>query len=219
MMLPAGETRPRDMVLQDLDGVVALHKACFPDYFLTGLGPGILRRFYGLAIEDPSSFAAVLQVVETKQLVGLAVGTLNPGFHTQLMRQNLLRFGAAIVRGFFTSRAVRQGLWERLGFVRRLFRAQADRGLADAGVPPAAGPEARFLDVAVHPKWRGGRNAERLVEFFASRVLGAGAARLGGSVFPENLASLIMYKRLGWNVKKTGPRRVDVWIDREAPPR
>lgn len=49
----------------------------------------------------------------------------------------------------------------------------------------------------------------------ASEVFRAGAGRLGGSVKLHNLGSLILYKRLGWNVEKTGPDRVDVWVDRE----
>ena len=154
-----------------------------------------------------------MEIPETGSIIGLATSTLDPGFHTKLMRSHLFRFLKAVLQGVFTSDAVRQGIWRRFGFVKRLFRAKADSGLADAGIPPAKGIEARFLGVAVHPEYRGDRNAERLVEYFANRVFKAGAVRLGGSVFPENLASLILYKRLGWNVMKTGPNRVDVWVD------
>lgn len=209
-------TVPRDMTLADLPAIVELHKVCFSGYFLTGLGDGVVRRFYQHAIDDPKSFACVLEVTSTTTLVGLAVGTLDPAFHSQLMRRNLSPFVYSVLRGIITRPEVRKGVAHRLGFVKRLFRAHADRGLADAGIPPpAAGPEARFLDVAVHPNWRGGGHAERLVDFFAARIFAAGAGRLGGSVRPENLASLILYKRLNWNVEKTTPRRVDVWIDRE----
>ena len=209
-------TIARDMTLADLPAIVELHKVCFSGYFLTGLGDGVLRRLYQQAIDDAESVACVLEVTSKTTLVGLAVGTLNSGFHSQLMRRNLSLFVYGVLRGMITRPEVRTGLADRLGFVNRLFRSQADRGLADAGIPPpTAGPEARFLDVAVHPSWRGGGHAERLVNFFAARVFAAGAGRLGGSVRPENLASLILYKRLNWNVQKTTPRRVDVWIDRE----
>ena len=208
---PAAAT-PRDMTTADVPGVVDVHRACFPDYFMTGLGRGILTRFYRSAVESPACMAAVLEF--DGRIVGLAVGTLDPAFHTQLMRRHFIPFVAAILRGLFVSPAVRAGLWQRMSFVKRLFRPHRDPGPTGDGVPPAPGPEARFLDVAVHPDMRGGGNAERLVNYFADRLFEMGATRIGGSVFPENLASLILYKRIGWNVKRTGPRRVDVWIDR-----
>lgn len=209
---------PRDMRADEIDRVVELHRACFGDYFLTALGDGVLHGLYAQAVADPRSFATVLEEDQSGRLIGLAVGTLDPGFHTRLLRRKLPAFAWGIARGLATSPTIRRGLRERLGFAKKLFRAQADRGLADAGIPAAPGPEARFLDVAVHPERRGGRYAENLVTYFAQRVFQSEAARLGGSVRPENLASLILYKRLGWNVKKTAPRRVDVWIDRvEAP--
>lgn len=205
---------PRDMTAADLDRVVELHKACFPEYFLTGLGDRVVRRFYAEAVADPRSFAAVLEEDESRRLIGLAVGTLDPRFHTRLMRRHLAAFVLGTLRGLLLSAPVRRGLSERLVFIRRLFHAKPDTGLVDAGVPAARGPEARFLDVATHPERRGGRYGEYLVRYFTKRVFQSEAGRLGGSVRPENLASLILYKRLGWNVMKTAPNRVDVWCDR-----
>ena len=215
MTQPLEQLHARDMTLADVDQVVALHQAAFPDYFMTGLGRGMLRQFYRQAVTDPSTFAAILEQTAGGRIIGLAVSTYNPAFHTKLMRRHLPPLICSLIRGVFTSKAIRQGLWNRLSFIKRFFRAQPDQGLAKAGIPPANGPEARFLDVAIHPDCRGGGNAEHLVQYITERVFQKDVARLGGSVFPENYGCLIMWKRLGWKVQKTAPRRVDVWIDRE----
>jgi ribosomal protein S18 acetylase RimI-like enzyme len=215
MLESGGVPRPRQMTLRDVSAVAELHKVCFEGYFLTGLGDRVLRALYTLAVTDRRTFATVLEDCQTGQLIGLAIGTLNPGFFTQLMRRNFRLFVFALARGVLKEPAVRTGAFRRLGFVKRLLRPVPDHGSTDAGVPEAGGLEASFLDVAVHPDWRGGKHAESLVAYFSDEVFAGGAARLAGSVLPHNLASIILYKRLGWNVRRTGPRRVDVWIDRE----
>ena len=172
---------PREMLVVDLPGVVELHRHCFPDYFLTGLGPGALYCFYAAAVKDPRTVAAVLVEQSRGDIVGLVVGTLNPAFHTRLLRRNFDRFAIGLLRGLFTSKT-----------------------------------EARLLDVATHANWRGGRNAEILVDFFVDRMLHVGAGRVGATVRPDNIGSLILYKRLGWNTMRTGPERIDVWLDRPA---
>lgn len=207
---------PREMLREDLPAVVELHRHCFPDYFLTGLGPGVLYQFYAAAVEDPRTIAAVLVEESKGDIVGLVVGTLNAAFHTNLMRSNLDRFALGLVRGLFLSRTVRQGLKDRLNFFSRLFRPKMDDTLERAGVPPTDMPEARLLDVATHEDWRGGRNAERLVDFFTDRMFTVGSGRVGATVRPGNIGSLILYKRLGWNTLRTAPDRIDVWLDRPA---
>jgi ribosomal protein S18 acetylase RimI-like enzyme len=204
----------REMAAEDLAGVVSLHRLCFADYFLTGLGPGVLELFYRAAVEDPRSVAAVLEA-PGKDIVGLCVGTLNPAFHGRLMRENLSAFALGIVRGLFTSSVVRRGIRQRVGFISKIFRPSMDDTLDRAGVPPAELPQARLLDVAVHPDWRGA-NAERLVEYFTARMFNVGAGRVGAAVMADNMASLILYKRLGWEFQRSSPSRVDVWVDRQS---
>jgi ribosomal protein S18 acetylase RimI-like enzyme len=205
----------RDMTAADVPHVIALHKVCFDGYFLTALGDDVLSQFYMQAVKDAKSFAVVLAEEASGELVGLAVATLDPGFHTTLLRRHFVLFSAALIKGIFGSGVVRRGLRSRLRFIERLIHTKADSGLADAGVPPpSSGPEARFLDVAVDPDRRGGGYAELLVNYLTRRVFDAEAGRLGGSVRPDNVASLILYKRLGWNVRRTASHRVDVWIER-----
>ncbi len=201
---------------EDLPAVVELHRNCFPDYFLTGLGNNVLYHFYAAAVEDPRTVAAVLVDEQRGDVVGLVVGTLNPAFHTRLMRRNLDRFALGLIRGLFLSKTVRRGVRDRLNFVARILKPKMDDTLERSGVPTTDLPEARLLDVATHEAWRGGRNAERLVDFFLDRMFMIGAGRVGATVRPDNIGSLILYKRLGWNTLRTAPDRIDVWLDRPA---
>ncbi|MFP6626599.1 MAG: GNAT family N-acetyltransferase [Deltaproteobacteria bacterium] len=205
---------PREMLGEDLTAIVDLHRLCFPDYFLTGLGRRVLALFYAEAVADPRTVPAVLVDRDAGRVVGFVVGTLNPAFHTHLMRRHFPDFAWGVLRGVFTNQTVRQGVLKRMSYFARIIRPRLDDTLERSGVPPCDLPKARLLDVAVHPKWQGQGNAERLIEYFSNRMFAVGAGRIGATVMPSNLASLILYKRLGWNSKKTSPTRVDVWVDR-----
>lgn len=205
--------RPRKMTKGDLTQAVDLHTVCIPDHFSTGLGKHILHYLYAQAVDDPKSMATVLEVPSRGRIAGIAVGTLDPKFEMRLMCYHPFGFLWGTLRGLFISPAVRQGIWMRLHLIKKMFRRRVDHAMEKTDIAPSKGPEARFLYVAVYPEYRGGRNSERLVDYFAKCIFQIGAARLRGVVYPKNLATLILYKRLGWNVKKTGPSRVDVWLD------
>ncbi|MEO2136387.1 MAG: hypothetical protein ABGY28_02880, partial [bacterium] len=135
-------TQPRLMTSTDLAGVVELHKACFEGYFLTALGDAAIGALYSRAVDDPKSVACVLQD-DDGHIQGLAVGTLNPAFHTGLLRRSFAAFASGVVRGLFTEATVRKGIGERLGFVSKIFVARADDTLKKSGITPSELPEAR----------------------------------------------------------------------------
>jgi L-amino acid N-acyltransferase YncA len=86
--------------------------------------------------------------------------------------------------------------------------------LADSSVPAPKGPDAIYTILGVHTQWRGRGNGGRLVDYLAARIFDAGAARITGLIRTDNLASLSLHKRLGWNIKKISTEHVKVWIDR-----
>ncbi|MDY6836568.1 MAG: hypothetical protein SWH78_01220 [Thermodesulfobacteriota bacterium] len=206
------------MTRDDLKDVVDLHVLCFPHYFLTGLGDGVLRHYYTYAMDDPQSLVIVLEIPESGRVVGLAVGTFDPEFQAKLFLSHLFGFLWGVLRGVFMSHTVREGivqrLWDMKWAVRSLFRATINHVTAD---PQTASPlitdYACLLVNAVHPEWRGWQSSERFLKYFTNCVLEMGATGIWGTVYPENLAALILYKRLSWNIEKQGPKRVMVWLD------
>lgn len=56
------------MRVGDLDDIVELHIACFPNYFITGLGRPFLREFYRESLNDIALVAVVDGVIAGSQL-------------------------------------------------------------------------------------------------------------------------------------------------------
>jgi ribosomal protein S18 acetylase RimI-like enzyme len=204
------------MTLDDLNDIIQVHRNCFPGptSIFTPLDDNILKCYYAQAVQESESYAAVLQKPDSAHIVGLAIGTARPGFQRRFLRRHFLRFVWSILQAICVNPVARKAVWERFKFLKRVLLARRKTELADLGVPALPGPEAFLLLVGVHEQWRGGGNAERLVEYITARMFEDGVVRIRGAVGPENLPSLILHKRLGWNVKKVFADEVSVWIDR-----
>ncbi len=208
--------QPRNMTISDLDQIAELHRNCFPPSIsiFSALSDDISKCYYEQILEELECIATVLEEPVSDRLVGLAFGTMKPGLQSRFLRHHFFRFCWSISKGFFASAVVRNLLKRRLQKRSGPTLVEYNSILSVAGVPAPDGPEAYFTLVGVHPQWRGKGNAERLVKFFTAQMFEAGAARIRGAIHSDNLASLILHKRLGWNIKKISDKDISVWIDR-----
>lgn len=212
-----GQNLARDMTLADLPGVAVVHRACFPESLFSVLGPRATCAYYELAVREPETVAAVLEEAGSGRIIGLAVGTVRPGFRRRLLKRYPLTLATALLRGYLFDSQVRAGLRQRSSGATPMHGESGGDPLAERGVPAPDGPEAFFMVVGVHPQSRGGSNAERLVRYFAARTFEQlGAGRIRGSVHAANLASLILHKRLGWKSLALSDENIAVWIDRQG---
>ena len=85
---------PRDLTLNDLDSVAELHRHCFSDSvsIFSLLGRNILKHFYAQLVEEPKSFAAVLEEPGSGRIVGVAFGTHKPGIQGRFLYYFLIYF-------------------------------------------------------------------------------------------------------------------------------
>lgn len=83
----------RPMTSRDVPRVVEVHQAAFRNFFLTFLGPRLLRLLYGEAV----SLGEIALVAEVDgEVVGLVMGSVQPGgFYGKLLRRRLVAFGVA----------------------------------------------------------------------------------------------------------------------------
>lgn len=204
----------REMTPSDLDGVAELHRQCFSTSasLLSALGHDIVKRSYAQAIEESETIAVVLEEPGTGRIVGFAVGTITLGFTRRFVRRRFFRFSLSLLKGLLVDEHARNAVWAKVRNMRTLLKGHKNL-LENTGIPAPRGPEAFFMDIGVHEQWRGGGNAERLVEYLTARIREMGVARVRASVSPSNLASLILFKGLGWNMKKVADEQVFVWTD------
>ena len=215
MMKVVDRPRVRDMILSDLDGVVKLHKHCFPDSIsiFTALSDDIVKRFYEQAVEEPECVAAVLEEPGSGRIVGLAFGTMKPGFQRRFLRRHFFRFVWGIFSAFVVNPALRDALCKRFKHITHRLLEKHNSASNGSGVPPANGPEAFYIILGVHSQWRGRGNAGRLVNYLVARMFEAGAGRILGFIPSNNLPSLKLHKRLGWNIKKISDENVEIWME------
>jgi GNAT superfamily N-acetyltransferase len=208
--------RVRDMTLSDLDGVAELHKHCFTSEIsiFSALSPDVMKRYYAMFVEEPESYAAVLEEPASGRTVGLAFGTTRPGIQKRFLQRYYFRFLWGIIFGLFTNKAVWKSLWSRLRGKTGLHLGEYDSALANAGVPPPQGPGDLCMGLGVHSDYRGGGNAARLIDYYVTRVFEKGAVRTRGAVLTGNIASMTFFKRRGWEFKPVSDSQVSIWIDR-----
>ena len=171
----------RDMKLSDLDGIVELHRNCFTSEisFFSALSPDFLKCYYAMYVEEPESYAAVLEEPVSGRIAGFVFGTTKAGIRKRFLKRYYLKFFWGVIKGLFTSLAVWKALLARLWGKSSLILGGYDSKLADAGVPAPEGLEDVCMGIGVHSDYRGGGNAAKLIDYYVKRVFERGAVRGG----------------------------------------
>lgn len=95
----------RPLRLHEISRAVAIHKAAFPEFFLTFLGPDFLKLLYKFYITgtDEVAFAALYH----EQIIGTLLGTTQPQkFYRRLATKYAWRFALAAFKPFFKKPAI-----------------------------------------------------------------------------------------------------------------
>jgi colanic acid biosynthesis glycosyl transferase WcaI len=171
---------------RDLDAMVALHVAAFPEFFLTSLGPRFLREFYGGLLLRESGIALVCVCRST--IVGLAAGPVAPrGYFRSLLKTRGLAFALA---------ASHAALRNPLKVIPKLIGAITYRG----DVHDAPDGACLLSSLCVAPSFQGRGLAGRLLEAFCdvARLRDATAVYLTTDA-DENVGPLRVYARSGFS--------------------
>ncbi|MCK6095142.1 GNAT family N-acetyltransferase [Micrococcus sp. EYE_162] len=171
--------------------VAALHRAAFPDFFLSQLGEGFLREFYAGFLEDPDAVTAVVED-GAGHVVAAAVGSTSPaGFFRRLLRRRWAGFAYQSAKAAL--RAPRRAP--------RLLRAVGYRG----GAPGVDDPDGALLSSVFVAPGRQGAGVGRLVlEGWTRRASGLGADRAFLTTDASgNDAVNAFYQRAGWSLDTT----------------
>ncbi len=196
--------------LADLDAVVSVHRAAFPDSAVTLLGPRVVDCYYRWQFigAHPSPFAAGYW--RDGKLVGFVFGGLRREAVTGYAR----RFLPAIALGALTHpRGMRALVGPKLVSVTLLMlRHQVRGGSAGASAvppqlaatPPAGGPSFGILSIGVSPADRGSGAAVDLMAAAESEAVAGGFGRMNLTVNPENHRAIRFYERLGWERVEDG---------------
>jgi ribosomal protein S18 acetylase RimI-like enzyme len=208
--------RVRDMTLEDVDGVVEVHRHCFPASvsIFSVLNRDVVKSYYAQFVHEPESLGAVLEEPESGRIVGFAVGTIRPGFNRRFVQRHFFKFGWHILKGLFISATIRRVVGAHFSKIGRVFPGKRNGAPGNSDLPPAKGQVGIFMPIAVHTQWRSGGNAAKLATYFADQFFKRGVARVQGRIAPDNLPCLKLFRKLGWSEKKVSGEWIAVWIDR-----
>ncbi len=173
---------------RDVDELAGLHRAAFPDFFLSRLGRPFLVQFYAGFLDDESAVTVVARTQEGT-VIGAAVGSTQPaGFFRRLLRRRWRQFGLASARYVLRSPASAP----------RLLRAVRYRGGGDE----RAG--ALLSSICVLPGQRQLGVGARLLAEWAGAAERAGADRAFLTTdAQDNDAVNRFYQRHGWTMTAT----------------
>ncbi|HEY2092871.1 MAG TPA: GNAT family N-acetyltransferase [Thermoanaerobaculia bacterium] len=182
----------RTMHPTDLDAVVAIHLAAFPNFFLTFLGPRFLRVFYGAVLRDGIALVATAE----ERVGGFVVGMLESrSFYRRLLLKRSAQVAFAILPAVI----------RRPSTLVRVMRRAKSR-LMEGVRPPHEKPDqgAELMSLAVHPREQHRGLGRALVEAFIARVHEAGA----GSLWlitdaADNEGVKMFYETLGFTVRRS----------------
>jgi len=163
----------------------------FPAFFLTFLGRGFLREFYGSFSGNPEGIGFVAADGDSGRVIGVVVGPVKPaGYFKRLLVRRWWAFclhsAAAVLK--------------RPTIVPRLVRAVVYRGDA-----PEQGPERALLSsIAVDPEVQRSGAGRRLVQVFLDEAAQRGCPGVYLTTDRvDNDAVNAFYERLGWRVEGT----------------
>lgn len=198
------EVRP--MQGDDLAGVVAIHRAAFPNFFLSFLGPRFLHVFYGFVADEGIALVALAD----GRLAGFVAGVPDPrSFYRRLLRRRVVKIALAIV-------PVTLRRPSTLVRVARRVRQRTSAGGHES-------PGAELMSLAVDPAWQRRGIGRALVAAFAERVAAAGVSRLWLTTdAAENDRVIRFYEDLGFQRSReftTVEGRALVELTRSAEPR
>jgi ribosomal protein S18 acetylase RimI-like enzyme len=186
----------------DVVRIVQIHKVSFPDYFLTNMGDGVLRRYYETYLKHPDG----VNVVAT---VGGEVCAFISGTHQasdilrSFYKRNLFYvIGATLGRVLLFNPIILKGLSMRLCHVRIAFASFLSRsnrcGKAKAHEQTTNKKIGRLVSIAALPECRGKDVSVRMIQFFEKQLISRCTNEVHLCVNSDNARAIQFYKKVGW---------------------
>lgn len=180
----------RPLTEGDIDAIVSVHMAAFPNFFLTFLGPRFLREFYFSFLCDEAGVGFTAVEAVSEKIVGVIVGPVRPhGYFKRLLKRRWWSFCLASI-GAVTRRP---------STLKRLLRAVFYRGEAPLG------PDRALLSsIAVCPSMQKSGVGRALLDAWLGAVRKRGASGAFLTTDAENNDYVnSFYRRCGWVLEST----------------
>lgn len=168
----------------EIDAIVSVHEAAFPNFFLTQLGTAFLHLYYTTVMRHEDG--VLLACKMDGETIGLCAGTvMSAGFNKRLIKANLFKYGWESIKILFIKPEALIHLIKNM--------SKEDSAICDDG------KYAELLSIAVDPKvQRTGAGKAMLLEL--EKVLKEkGGERLSLTTdYKDNDKAVSFYRSLGY---------------------
>ena len=176
----------RKVTKHEINQVVTIHKKAFNDFFLTQLGDKFLWVYYYSVSKNKNSI--LIGYYDDEKLLGFSCATfLSRGFHKNLVKENLLRFGIIGIKLIFT----------KPGSLIRILKnfSKSNKSIKDYG------NYAELLSIGVYPGIQGSGIGKQLLTELERQLFFNGIKLLSLTTdFYKNDKTIGFYKSLGYEI-------------------
>jgi ribosomal protein S18 acetylase RimI-like enzyme len=191
----------RDLALDDLMQIVAIHRAAFPESALTRLGDESVRRYYEWLIVGPHD-AVNIGAFQNDALLGFCFGGKFRGAMGGFLERNRAYLARRVIvrpwlmlnplfreRALFAIKRIAQPIVRRVRPQKRQpVRQKPPEGLRSFGI----------LSIGVQPEYFGHGIAQHLMDYSERVALELGHNQMNLTVHPANSRAVRFYEKTGW---------------------
>ena len=193
----------RKIEVQDLDGVVSIHRASFDDRALTQLGAGAVRRYYHWLLTGFVEVHPICAVSAEGELAGFCFSGVYAGSFSGFLRKNkwYLAGNMLLKPWLLFNPLIREQAKSALSTLKRLVKHRKGINVGrqkEGSKKIKKGSSFGILSIAVDPAFQRcgvGAILENEVERYA---LEQGYEQIGLTVLPENTPAVKFYEKMGW---------------------
>lgn len=176
----------RKVTKYEINQVVTIHKKAFNDFFLTQLGDKFLWVYYYSVSKNKNSI--LIGYYDDEKLLGFSCATfLSRGFHKNLVKENLLRFGIIGIKLIFI----------KPGSLIRILKnfSKSNKSIKDDG------NYAELLSIGVYPGIQGSGIGKQLLTELERQLSFNGIKLLSLTTdFYKNDKTIGFYKSMGYGI-------------------
>ena len=187
----------------ELDALVDMHLKCFPGYYLTHLGRGIVRETYDQYFK--SNLLVPIVAMSEGRVIGFISGTYPGGsIEVDFWQKNFYRVVWRMILGLMRlDGVIWRGLLNRLGripkAVKRKFVKQSDEANS-VGMSLRDEENVGWLvSIAVLPEARGCGVAQKMMDCFVSLEVLRGVKHIRLCVYKNNVRATAFYEKAGFS--------------------
>jgi len=181
--------------------VARLHSTCLTDFFLAGMGPGLLVRYYAHYYGRPDGVCLVARDA-TGRVVGIAAGARDyAAFLQDYYRANFIGLALGVMRSFWRGPGgVREsglGLTRMWAGIRALLHVRRVQTAPETSPEESSPHTVELAALVVHPDFQGKGVARELFRLFEERAVAMGVWHLRSTVLAANARTIAFNRKVG----------------------